>query len=523
MKRLMTLLLAVSAGLKCYAQAPELQWQRASGGNGNDYAYSLRQTRDSGFIVAGFSNSYDGDITTARGGDDYWVQKTNDTGAIVWQKTYGGGQTDNAKSVRQTTDGGYIIAGFTNSTDGQVTGNHGTYDYWVVKTDDTGGIVWQKCYGGSGWDQANDIQQTTDGGYIVAGYSRSADGQVTGHHGLASFADFWVVKINDTGAIEWQQSFGGADADMATSVIETSDGSFTVAGYTLSHDGDITSYRGQNDYWLLNISAAGALRWQKNYGGINHDNATKVLQTNDGGYVVSGYTASSDGDVTGFHGLSDVWIVKTDDTGALLWQKTFGGSALDQAHAIFQTADSGYVIAGVTNSHDGDVAGIHGTSTMQDYWVAKLSDTGALQWQKCLGGTGVEYGFDIVPTFDSGYAVAGMASSGDGDVTGLHFVNDFWLVKLKDTVSVSLLAQNSNILPLKGIRFLPNPTNDLVKISGISCTPAFMRIYNAFGQIVAFSQNSAYCSLSSLPAGVYIVRAFGAGDELISQGKIIKQ
>ncbi len=523
MKKLCTTLLAVAAGIAACAQAPELRWQRASGGNANDYAYSMMQTRDSGYIMAGLTNSYDGDITTFRGGDDYWVQKTNDTGALVWQKSYGGSLTDNAQSVRQTSDGGYIIAGFTNSTDGQVVGNHGIYDYWVIKTDDTGGIVWKKCYGGSGLDQANDIKQTTDGGYIIVGLSRSNDGQVTGHHGSTSFPDFWVVKIDDTGAIEWQKSVGGSDADIATAVVEARDGSFTVAGYTLSHDGDITAYRGQNDYWLVNLSATGVLRWQKCYGGINHDNATDLIQTIDGGYAIAGYTASTDGDVTGFHGLSDVWIVKTDDTGALQWQKSLGGSGLDQAHALYQSQDSGFIIAGFTNSHDGDVSGIHGTSTAQDYWLLKLDDTGMMQWQKCLGGSGVDYGLAVYPTFDSGYAIAGMASSTDGDVTGVHFINDFWLVKLKDSASVSLKVTDSKPRRHESGTLIPNPVHDMVKITGASAPIACIKVYNAAAQLVATSQNSDSCNMSELPAGLYMIYAYQQNGAILKQGKVIKQ
>jgi hypothetical protein len=473
--------------------------------------------------VAGFSNSYDGDITTFYEGDDFWIQKLNDTGTTVWQKSFGGSQTDQAKSVRQTSDGGYIIAGLTNSTDGQVIGNHGNYDYWVIKTNDTGGIEWKKCYGGTGNDQASAIQQTTDGGYIVAGFSRSNDGQVTGHHGMTSLSDIWVVKLNDTGAIEWQTSLGGTDADVAASVIEAMDGSFTIAGFTLSHDGDITTYRGQNDFWLLNLSTAGVIRWQKTYGGSNADNAYSLIQTPDSGYIIAGSTRSSDGDITGYRGLGDVWIVKTDDTGALQWQQSLGGTGLDQAHSICRTLDSGYILTGITNSLDGDVSGLHGTSTMQDYWVVKLSDTGALQWQKCLGGTNAEYGYDIVQTSDTGYVIAGMASSLDGDVTGMHTTNDFWVVKLKDTLSISLNANTTKSPVTDIITIVPNPVSDFFRVTGTSNMPAKISVYNTLGQLMTDSLNDAFCSVSALQPGIYFVRVIGQQGEIIKQGKIIKQ
>ncbi|MCD6097265.1 T9SS type A sorting domain-containing protein [bacterium] len=172
---------------------PTIQWQKCLGGSGYDYAYSIQQTDDGGFIVAGYSNSNDGDVSGNHGERDYWVVKLNSAGDLVWQKSLGGSSWDEAWSIQQTSDGGFIVAGYSESNDGDVSGHHGGYDYWVVKLDSAGDIVWQKCLGGSYWDYAYSIQQTFDGGYIVAGESRSNNGDVSGNHG---WGDYWVVKLS---------------------------------------------------------------------------------------------------------------------------------------------------------------------------------------------------------------------------------------------------------------------------------------------------------------------------------------
>jgi len=230
------------------------------GGTGNDDAEDVLQTTDSGFIIAGFTTSTDGDVTYNHGQMNYWVIKTNDTGGIQWQKTYGGSYVDAAYSIKQTPDGGYIVAGLSYSYDGEITNHHGTdvigvgdsSDCWVVKIDDTGKLQWEKSYGGSGNDEASSIQLTNDGGYVVAGYTRSGNGDVTNNHGAA---DYWVIKISDTGALQWQQTLGGSDDDIGTSVLQCTDSNYIVAGYTSSIDGDITSNFGAIDYWAVKLGS----------------------------------------------------------------------------------------------------------------------------------------------------------------------------------------------------------------------------------------------------------------------------
>jgi len=305
---------------------PSIVWQKCLGGSNYDWAYSIQQTSDSGFIVAGWTKSNDGDVSRWHEGydddygeptSDYWVVKLNSAGNIEWQKSLGGSGSDEAHSIQQASDGGFIVAGYTDSNDGDVSGHHGhigSSDYWVVKLNSAGEIIWQKCLGGSRGDYANSIQQTSDGGFIMAGATESNDGDVNGWHVgyIRDFPlpDYWVVKLDSSGNIEWQKCLGGSDWDGAYSIQQTTNGGFIVAGYSRSNDGDVSGNHGGYDWWVVKLNSSGDIVWQKCLGGGSEDWAYSVQQTSDGGFIVAGGTESNDGDVSGNHGGGDFWVVK---------------------------------------------------------------------------------------------------------------------------------------------------------------------------------------------------------------------
>ena len=401
-------------------------WQRTLGGSGKDEAYSVQQTRDGGFVIAGRTESNDGDVSGYHGNGDAWIVKLDKNKNIIWQKILGGSNGDGMFSVQQTADGGYIVAGYTNSNDGDVFGNHGGSDAWIVKLDRNGNIVWQKALGGSNWDEAHSIQQTTDGGYIVAGYTKSNDGDVSGTHWILT--DFWVVKLDKNGKIIWQRTLGGSDYDRAFSVQQTLDGGYIVVGYAGSNDGDVSGNHGSKDFWVVKLDMNGKIIWQKALGGTYGDEAYSVQQTSDGGYIVVGGTWSNDGNVSGNHGSGDAWVVKLDNNGNIIWQKALGGSNNDWAYSVQQTADGGYIVAGYTESNDGDVSRNHGGT---DFWLVKLDSNGNIIWQKVLGGSDDDVAYSVQQMVNGGYIVVGVTGSNDGDVSGNHGNTDFWVVKLK--------------------------------------------------------------------------------------------
>ena len=242
---------------------------------------------------------------------------------IEWQNVLGGSERDRGWNVIQTSDGGYILFGDTYSNDGDVSGNPVERDIWLVKLSSTAEVEWQRCLGGSNWEWASAIQQTSDGGYIVAGRTDSNDGDVSGHKGGE---DFWVVKLNSTAEVEWQRCLGGSGYDRPYSVQQTTDGGYIVAGRTNSNDGDVSGNKGGDDVWVVKLDSTGGIVWPRCLGGSKWDEAYAVQQTADGGYIVAGRTDSNDGDVSGNKGADDLWLVKLNSTGGIVWQKCFAAA-----------------------------------------------------------------------------------------------------------------------------------------------------------------------------------------------------
>ena len=515
---LLALILFNGVNNKSLAQAPTIEWQKCLGGTSEDIAYSIQQTSDGGFIVAGETLSNDGDVSGNHGGRDAWVVKLNSSGDIIWKKCLGGTDHDFAYSIQQTSDGGFIVAGLTGSNDGDVSGNHGGSDAWVVKLNSSGEIEWQKCLGGTNYDFAYSIQQTSDGGFIVASITGSNDGDVSGNHGGS---DYWVVKLNSSGGIEWQKCLGGTNSDGGIfndyiySIQQTSDGGFIMACETMSNDGDVSGNHGSYDAWVVKLNSLGDIEWQKCLGGTNRDIANSIQQTSDGGFIVAGSTSSNDGDVSGNHGYGDAWVVKLNSSGDIEWQKCLGGTNSDWAYSIQQTNDSGFIVAGYTHSNNGDVSGNHG---YYDYWVVKLNSSGDIEWQKCIGGTNYEFANSIQQTSDGGFIVAGETLSNNGDVSGNHGYSDAWVVKLTNEPDRINEIENYNLLSIYPNPFteyaiitFDNPKKEKYRLLITDVTgKVVMEINEIYGNTVEINGNN-------LSAGVYVFEL--TCDQCILAGK----
>ncbi len=316
----------------------------------------------------------------SRGGSDYWIVKLSADGIIEWQKTIGGSYDDDLTSVQQTTDGGYILVGYSRSNiSGEKTENNrgsatSTDDYWIVKLRSDGIIAWQKTIGGSDDDELESVQQTTDGGYILGGLSNSSiSGEKT--ENSRGKNDYWVIKLDTLGAIIWQKTIGGSQEDFLKSIQQTMDGGYILGGYSFSNtSGEKTeNNRGNYDYWVIKLDTDGAIIWQKTIGGTNDDNLISVQQTTDGGYILGGESNSDiSGDKTeNSRGGSDYWIVKLNIDGTIEWQKTIGGSASDYLRSIQQSIDGGYVLGGISYS-DISSEKTENNRGFYDYWVVKL-------------------------------------------------------------------------------------------------------------------------------------------------------
>lgn len=481
---------------------PTVEWQRCLGGTAYDWAYSIRATADGGSIVVGEAQSTNGDVSGANGSGDFWVVKLDGAGDILWQNALGGSANDWAHCVQQTSDGGYVAAGLSASTNGDVSGQHGGEDVWIVKLTTGGALVWQKTLGGSLNDGARYVEQTSDGGYIITGYARSNNGNVTGHHGAS---DCWVVKLDASGSLVWQRSLGGSALDEGRCVKETPDGGYIVFGYTQSNDGDVSGNHGGWDFWLVKLDASGSLVWQRTYGGTANEFGHSVSLTPDGGYFIVGETTSNNGDVSGNHGASDIWAVKLNDAGTIEWQKALGGTGSEWTYSAEQLDGGGYVIAGRTNSNNGDVSGLNGGV---DFWVVRIDPAGTVLWQDPLGGTADEVAYSIQVTPDGGYVIAGGSSSNNGDVSGNHGNADMWVAKLGvDVVGITEPFDFDVVVA-------PNPAQDIVRLAlPHGWGRAQVRLFDDIGRIVHESQVVTAVSevqLGALPAGLYVIRLIGS-------------
>ena len=495
---------ALIFNISIFAQAPIIQWQKCFGGTNTDSAHSILQTADGGYIAMGKSRSTDIDAIGNHGQDDLLIIKMDYLGTILWKKIYGGSGPEMAGKIQQTSDGGYIIIGSTWSNDNDVSGNHGNLDVWVIKLDTSGNLTWQKCFGGNNQDTGNSVVQTSDGGYILSCNTFSNNGQVSGNHGTT---DAWIVKLTTSGEIVWQKCFGGSNFDSAVSIQNTTDGGYVFIGNSSSNNGDVSGTHSTTttDYWVAKISAIGVLQWQKALGGTSDEVATCIRQTSDGGYIISGRTASTNGDVTGFHGWNDYWIVKINSTGTLVWQKTFGGTQEEVAWDVIQTADGGYIVTGYAGSPsgDGDVLFNHSTSIPTlDIWILRLDATGTILWQKSLGSTGYQESFAIQQTADSGFVVAGgTGGSSNGDVTGFLGGNlDFWIVKLGDS------ALSNNEFDMQKVTIYPNPVSSTLSISG-NIDLQNVNIFDLQGRLVkSIAHDFNQIDVADLQNGSYILQ-----------------
>ena len=392
---------------------------------------------DGGTVLVGTAASNDGDVHRNHGGSDAWVVKLNAAGDTVWTKTYGGTQGDVGNSIIATPDGGYMLAGATQSVDGDVHNNHGGYDIWLLKLNAAGDTVWTKTYGGTADDGNGFIVATNDGGYAIAGYTDSNNGDVQRNHGGR---DVWLIKVNKDGALQWSQTYGGSYLDEGRSITAAPGGGFVIAGLTESNDKDVVGYHIPTfvgfDMWIVKVDDNGNKQWTRALGGSIDDAAISITAATDG-YLVTGYSNSIDGDINGYHGSTlspifyDMMVVKLDNNGEKVWSRDFGGTFDEYGLVVAATADGGCLVAGGASSKNGDVSGYTGNGGYEDIWVIKLNGAGNKQWGKTIGGSGDDYCFSITPTVD-GFMLAALSESTDGDMAGSksHGDTDIWVTKV---------------------------------------------------------------------------------------------
>jgi hypothetical protein len=345
-------------------KAPVKEWSKTFGGSGYDGGRSVQQTTDGGYIITGGTDSY-GAI------EDVWLIKTDSRGNKEWSRAFGGLNFDGGNSVQQTNDSGYIITGVTWSY------TAGYNDVWLIKTDSKGNMEWSKRFGGQEMDAGLEVQQTTDRGFIIIGSTDSYG---------AGKGDVWLIKTDLEGNMEWNKTFGGSEYDGGYSGQQTTDEGYILIGTTDSYGA------GESDVLLIKTDSNGSAEWSKIFGGAEMDVGHSGQQTTDGGYIIAGWTYSYGA------GNSDVWLIKTDSKGNMEWSETFGSLDSDIGLEVQQTTDNGYIIIGRTSSYG---------AGSDDVWLIKTDSKGNEEWNKTFGGSRLDSGNFVEQTNDGGYIITG--------------------------------------------------------------------------------------------------------------------
>jgi hypothetical protein len=447
---------------------PSIQWQKTIGGTNEDNVYIIQQTNDKGYVMMGYSNSDStGEkIENHFGQYDFWVVKIDSIGVIQWQKTLGGTLNELGTCIRQTNDGGYIVGGSSESviSGNKDSSGYGMMDYWIVKLDANGQKQWEKVIGSNNDDFLYSVYQTNDGGYVLGGRSNSASNGIKSESSFGGF-DYWIVKLDSTAnIIKWENTIGGSSDDYLLNLNLTNDGGYILAGKSnspASFDKTENSM-GDYDYWVVKLDSAGIVQWDNTIGGVQHDELSCVQQANDGSYILGGVSNSdSTGDKTeNSKGDYDYWVVKLNVTGDTIeWQNTIGGNNTDGFEWLQQTIDGGYILGGYSNS---TISGDKTQDTIGgfDDWIVKLNATGNIQWQKTFGGTFDDYLYYLQQTSDGGYITSTRSVSAiSGDKTdSCRGGMDYWSVKLAPVITPVI---NGNALCFDG-------SNDRVEVANDS-------------------------------------------------------
>lgn len=477
---------------------PAIKWQKNFGGSSDDQAndfsnyydaatHIIEYTNDGGFIMTGYSSSNDIDVSGNHGLSDFMLIKADVSGTLQWSHLYGGTNADEATSVISTSDGGYAIGGFSSSNDGDFPNNHGGEDVVIVKVDSLGNLQWQQSYGGTGSDRSYSFRQTADGGYVVGAFSLSSDGDLDTNRGSW---DYWVFKTDSAGVIQWSKTFGGSTYDWSNSIRLTSDGGYVVCGWTISSDGDISTTHGATDIWVVKLDSIGNLLWQQTYGGSGNEWGTNIIQASDGGFALLAMTESNDDQVSGLHGNRDILICKLTANGIFEWSKTIGGSGPDDGYDIHQSSDGGYMIGGATYSNDGDVIGSFG---LWDYLLTKLDSSGSFQWIKTFGGSSQDYAMAAIEIPGGDILMAGNSQSNNFSVGGNNGGWDMWVVRL-----------TSNYNTITGRFYIDANTNGI--FDGGDTPLAHQLINESTTNQYAYTDSNGIYSIQVLDTGTFIVQ-----------------
>jgi hypothetical protein len=419
---------------------PCIRWQKCIGGSNDDYAFTVIKLSDGNYLTCGATSSQDGQFHAVHGNYDAFLLKTDKNGKIIWQKTYGGTQDEAFQDIREKSNGDIIAIGWTNSNDGQVSGNHshdGLNDAWLIETSSTGKLLWQHCYGGSGDDYGVRLTNSNENNIVFCGVTSSIDGDISKNHGDY---DGWLVKLKTSGFIDFSVTIGDTAYDDFVDVAEIK-GNYLAIGTTSKETGDSAELH--SDAHAALFDKSGKIIFYRKYGGTGSDAGNALIPATDGNAVLTGHTASSDGDVNTNSGFN-MWVWKIDlaNKGSIIWQNYFGvPREIAAAYNVIATKDKGFVLVGGIAPDLFDPFGV------EDAFAAKVNAEGRGLWTKRFGGSNAEFLNGGVEEEDGSILVSGATGSNDGDVIGNHGgPEDVWLVKLDQCEDDDLGVDNTPVL-----------------------------------------------------------------------------
>ena len=438
---------ALAAAISLYAQ-PTMDWQRLYGGALQDNCHSMDRTLDGGYITLSVTRSTDGLVTGFHGGEgvDLWVVKLTAEGDLQWQRCLGGSDWESEGSIRTCADGGYILIGSTRSEDGDLNSTGlGLSDIWVIKLTPVGEIAWQRRFGGSHSDTGHRIEQLPSGGFVLMGMSQSNDGHIIGNHGQG---DYWIAWLDTEGELENARCFGGTSFELLVGdLVVLSNGTIAATGATYSNDGDVSGNHLSSflstDTWVFSTNSVGDLLWQRCLGGSHSETGETIQLAPDGTILVASMSGSTDGDLSTFFGEVDTWLVRLSANGVLLDEVSLGGSAGELPWDIQVAGNGNIYVLSQTRSTDGQITEAFG---VHDSWLCKLNPDFDLLWQKSYGGSMSDFGCELVLHPDGNLCVAGSTASTDNGITGNHGSSDLWVVKFQpEDVGVSEIQEREQI------------------------------------------------------------------------------
>ncbi|MCY7411236.1 MAG: T9SS type A sorting domain-containing protein [Chitinophagales bacterium] len=418
-----------------------IEWQMTLGGVFSDKQTCSVATQDGGVLVGGHSSSIiSGNKTEDSKGDaDFWVVKISEIGIVEWQKVFGGNKNDFLLALIQTTDGGYLLAGssLSDSSGDKTSATKGADDYWVVRIDKEGALLWEKSFGGTGNEYIYAITNSNDGGFVVGGISNSNNNGDKLEESMGGF-DLWMIKCDAQGNIQWQNSIGTASDDFISSVEQTNDGDYVLGCYSYSTNisPDKSEAGFGPDYWVIKLNSEGQIEWENTIVALDEDVLTVAHQTNDGGYILGGYSnskAGSDKSEYSWVELNDYWIVKLDSAGEIVWENTISAGFNDTLTSIYEYDNGEYLVMGSsTSNYFWGIEKTEDNNGGADFWMLKLNAEGELIWQATIGGCSEEYGGAAFQTKDGKVIITGTSNSGNcGDKDDVCYgFTDYWVMKV---------------------------------------------------------------------------------------------